>query len=41
VEAAVTGQSAQPYLLVLGGLLLGILPLGLWASTTALKQALE
>ena len=41
VEAAVTGQSAQPYLLVLGGLLLGILPLGLWASTAALKQALE
>ncbi len=41
VEAAVTGQSAQPHLLVLGGLLLGTLSLGLWASTTALKQALE
>ena len=41
VEAAVTGQPAQPHLLVLGGLLLGTLPLGLWASTAALRQALE
>jgi len=41
VETAVTGQSAEPYLLVLGALLLGTLPLGLWASTAALRQALE
>jgi heme exporter protein B len=41
VEAAVMGQPAQPHLLVLGGLLLGTLPLGLWASTAALRQALE
>ena len=41
VETAVTGQSAEPYLLVLGALLLGTLPLGLWASTVALRQALE
>ncbi len=41
VEAAVTAQPAQPHLLVLGGLLLGTLPLGLWASTAALRQALE
>ena len=41
VETAMTGQSAKPHLLVLGGLLLGTLPLGLWASTAALRQALE
>ncbi len=41
VEATLTGQTAQPQLLILGGFLLGAIPLCLWASTAALRQALE
>lgn len=41
VDAAIIGTSAQHFLLALGGLLLGALPLAPWASAAALRQALE
>lgn len=41
VEATITGTGARPYLLILGGLLLGALPLAPWATAAALRQALE
>lgn len=41
VDAAAGGLTPRPHLLILGGLLLGALPLGAWASAAALRQALD
>ncbi|MEX2009032.1 MAG: heme exporter protein CcmB, partial [Dongiaceae bacterium] len=35
------GLTPRPHLLILGGLLLGALPLAAWASAAALRQALD
>jgi len=41
VDAAAAGLTPRPHLLILGGLLLGALPLAAWASAAALRQALD
>jgi heme exporter protein B len=41
IDAAVTGLSAGPHLLILGGILAAALPLAPWATAAALRQALE
>lgn len=41
VEAALTGQSAAPHLMILGGFLLGALALAPWAAAAAVRLALE
>ena len=41
IEAAIAGFPARPHLMLLGGLLLGALVIGPWASAAALRQALE
>lgn len=41
VEAAVTGQSANPMLMVLGGLAILALSLSPWATAAALRQSVE
>ena len=41
VEAAITGFSVRPHLLILGALLLAALPLGPIAGAAALRQAVE
>ena len=41
VDAAVSGFSVRPHLLILGGLLAGAVALCPWASAAALRQALE
>jgi heme exporter protein B len=41
VDAALNGFSWRAHLLILGGLLVGVLPLSLWAAAAALRQALR
>lgn len=41
IDAAVQARSAEPHLLILGGLLAAALPLAPWAAAAALRQALE
>jgi heme exporter protein B len=41
IEAALTGQSATPHLMILGGILLGALALAPWAAAAAVRLALE
>ena len=41
VEASALGTASRPDLLILGALTLAALPLALWASAAALRQALE
>lgn len=41
IDAAVTGLSTGPHLLILAGILAAALPLAPWAASAALKQALE
>jgi heme exporter protein B len=41
VDAAASGLSARPYLMILAGLFLGSLVLAPWAAAAALRQALE
>ena len=41
VDAALTGLSARPHLLLLGAFLLAALPLAPWAAAAALRQAAE
>lgn len=41
VDAAILGFDPAPQLMVLGGLLLGALPLAPWATAAGLRQALE
>ncbi|CAA7624476.1 heme exporter protein CcmB [Magnetospirillum sp. UT-4] len=41
IDAAAQGLSAKPHLLILGGLLVGALPLAPFATAAALRQALE
>jgi heme exporter protein B len=41
IDAAVGARSAEPHLLILGGLLAAALPLSPWATAAALRQALE
>lgn len=41
IDAAVQGRDAQPFLLILGGMLALALPLSPWATAAALRQALE
>lgn len=41
IDAVVQGRSAEPHLLILGGLLAAALPLSPWAMAAALRQALE
>jgi heme exporter protein B len=41
VEAAVTGGSARPHLLLLGALLAAAIPLCPWAAAAAVRQAVE
>ena len=41
VDAAVAQLSIRPHLMILGGLLLGSVPLAAWAGAAALRQALE
>ncbi len=41
VEGAVAGGAIRPYVMVMGGLLLGALVLCPWASAAALRQAVE
>jgi heme exporter protein B len=41
IDAALTGLTPRPHLLLLGGLLAGALPLAPWAGAAALRQAME
>jgi len=41
IDAAVTGMTPRPHLLLLAGILAGCLPLAPWAGAAALRQALE
>ncbi len=41
VDAALNGLVWRPHVLILSGLLVGVLPLSLWASAAALRQALR
>ncbi|WP_448190362.1 heme exporter protein CcmB [Azospirillum sp. sgz301742] len=41
IDAAVTGLTPRPHLLLLTGILAGCLPLAPWAGAAALRQALE
>ena len=41
VDAALNGLAWRAHLLILSGLLVGVLPLSLWASAAALRQALR
>lgn len=41
IDAAVQGLSAEPHLLILGAMLAACLPLAPWATSAALRQALE
>ncbi|PWC41413.1 MULTISPECIES: heme exporter protein CcmB [unclassified Azospirillum] len=41
IDAAVTGLTPRPHLLLLAGILAGCLPLAPWAGAAALRQALE
>jgi heme exporter protein B len=41
IDAAVTGLSAKPHLMILAGILAGALPLAPLAASAALRQALE
>ena len=41
VEAAATGLTPQPHLLVLAGLLLAALPLAPWAAAAAIRQSVD
>ncbi len=41
IDAAVAGQDTAPHLMILGGFLLGALALAPWATTAALRQAIE
>ena len=41
VDAAIGGYGVRPHLLILGGLLTAAVPLCTWASSAALRQALE
>ena len=41
VDAAITGLSARPHLLILGAMLAAALPLAPWASAAALRHALR
>ena len=41
VDAAINGQTARPHLLLLGAMLIGAVPLGTWAASSALRQAYE
>lgn len=41
VEAAATGFTPQPHLLVLAGLLLAALPLAPWAAAAAIRQSVD
>ncbi|MBI1208606.1 MAG: heme exporter protein CcmB [Azospirillum sp.] len=41
IDAALTGLTPRPHLLILGGLLAATLPLAPWASAAALRQAME
>ena len=41
IEAALTGQTAAPHLMILGGFLLGALALAPWAAAAAVRLALE
>ncbi|MGE4279297.1 MAG: heme exporter protein CcmB [Magnetospirillum sp.] len=41
IDAAVQGLSAEPHLLILGAMLAASLPLAPWATSAALRQALE
>jgi len=41
IDAAITGLTPRPHLLLLAGILAGTLPLAPWAGAAALRQALE
>ncbi|UUX51450.1 heme exporter protein CcmB [Nisaea acidiphila] len=41
IEAAVTGQSSEAQLLIIGAMLLATLPLAPWATAAALRQAVS
>lgn len=41
VDAALGGLTWRPHILILGGLLVAVLPLSLWAAAAALRQALR
>ncbi|RAU23961.1 heme exporter protein CcmB [Paramagnetospirillum kuznetsovii] len=41
IDAAVQGMSAKPHLMILAGILVAALALAPWASSAALRQALE
>ncbi|MFV3073855.1 heme exporter protein CcmB [Niveispirillum fermenti] len=41
IDATLTGQTARPHLLLLGGLLAAALPLAPWAGAAALRAALD
>ncbi|HYH37753.1 MAG TPA: heme exporter protein CcmB [Azospirillum sp.] len=41
IDAAITGLTPRPHLLLLAGILAGCLPLAPWAGAAALRQALE
>jgi heme exporter protein B len=41
IDASLSGFTARPHLLLLGGLLVAALPLAPWAGAAALRQAIE